>query len=170
MRFQAEEALQIYIEESRDHLTDVEKDLLQIEKQGSNVDEELINKVFRSAHSIKGGAALLGFNNIKELAHKMENLLGKIRDHSVTPDTSVINILLKASDTLRSLVDDTETSDRLDISEHIEALIASCDTTLTENQKTTPETSVTEVHTTPIEPTVSKNATDIPKAPVSHVP
>lgn len=127
MRFQAEEALQIYIDESLDHLADFEHDLLLMEQQGSELDEKIINKVFRGAHSIKGGAGLLGFKNIKELAHKTENLLGMIRDHAVEPHSAIINVLLQAADVLKDLIEDSAHSDDKDISNHLQALIAFCE-------------------------------------------
>jgi len=61
------ENIQVYIEESLEHLETIESDLLQIENGGVELDEEAVNKVFRTAHSIKGGAGFLGFNTIKEL-------------------------------------------------------------------------------------------------------
>jgi two-component system chemotaxis sensor kinase CheA len=48
-----------YLAESREHLADIEADLLAIEKSGADVNEQLVNKVFRAAHSIKGGGGLL---------------------------------------------------------------------------------------------------------------
>jgi len=127
MRFQADEALQIYIDESLDHLADFEHDLLLMEQQGSDLDEKIINKVFRGAHSIKGGAGLLGFKKIKELAHRTENLLGMIRARAIEPHSSVINVLLQVADTLKSLIADPTNSDGRDISDHLQALIAFCE-------------------------------------------
>ena len=54
-----DETLQIYIEESLEHLQDIEQNLLQIESYGADINEELVNKVFRAVHSIKGGPASL---------------------------------------------------------------------------------------------------------------
>ena len=79
-------------------------------------------KVFRAAHSIKGGAGFMGLNNIKELSHRMENVLGMIREREMVPNSEVINILLLASDTLRNLLNDVGSSNKKDISAHIEAL------------------------------------------------
>ncbi|GAH73897.1 unnamed protein product, partial [marine sediment metagenome] len=119
-----DETLRMYVEESLEHLADIENDLLAIEEAGADIDEELVNKVFRAAHSIKGGAGFLGFDNIKELSHKMENILGMIREREMVPNPEMINILLLASDALRHLLGNTSTSNDIDISEHIEALTA----------------------------------------------
>ncbi|NLA74909.1 MAG: histidine kinase, partial [Deltaproteobacteria bacterium] len=80
MSMQDDETLRLYVEESIEHLADIENDLLSIEKDGADINEELVNKVFRAAHSIKGGAGFMGLNNIKELSHKMENVLGMVRE------------------------------------------------------------------------------------------
>ena len=60
-----DETLRMYIEESKEHLESIESDLLMIEQQGEEIDEALVNKVFRAAHSIKGGAGFLGLETIK---------------------------------------------------------------------------------------------------------
>ena len=122
MSIQEDETLRLYVEESVEHLANIENDLLAIEQGGADIDEELVNKVFRAAHSIKGGAGFMGLNNIKELSHRMENVLGMIREREMVPNSEVINILLLASDTLRNLLNDVGSSNKKDISAHIEAL------------------------------------------------
>ncbi len=124
MIIEDEETLQMYVEESREHLADIENDILAIEECGENIDEELVNKVFRAAHSIKGGAGFMGLNNIKELSHKMENVLGMIRDGKLTPNAEITNVLLEASDVLREMINDVQNSNEIDISEHVTALNA----------------------------------------------
>ncbi|MGD9159013.1 MAG: chemotaxis protein CheW [Desulfobacteraceae bacterium] len=124
MSIQDDETLRLYVEESIEHLADIENDLLTIENAGADINEELVNKVFRAAHSIKGGAGFMGLNNIKELSHKMENVLGMIREREMVPNSEIVNILLLASDTLRDLLDNVETSNEMDIDEHVNALIA----------------------------------------------
>ena len=55
MTIENDETLQIFLEESLEHLADIENDFLAIEEAGADIDEDLINKVYRAAHSIKGG-------------------------------------------------------------------------------------------------------------------
>ena len=160
MRFQADEALQIYIDESRDHLADFEHDLLTMERQGPNLDDSLINKVFRGAHSIKGGAGLLGFTKIKELAFKIENLLGLIRDRSISPDSAVINILMQAADTLKDMLVDPSSSDAWDISAHIEALTILADNTPSAAQATPNPTSESKIESRKQTPSKDNRAED----------
>ena len=122
MSFQEDETLRLYVEESLEHLSNIENDLLAIESAGADINEELVNKVFRAAHSIKGGAGFMGLDNIKELSHKMENVLGMIREREMIPNPEIVNILLLASDTLRNLLKNVGESNQMDISEHVEAL------------------------------------------------
>ena len=122
MSMMDDETLQMYVEEAKEHLEDIESDLLQMEQDGANVDEELVNKVFRAAHSMKGGAGFMGLNVIKELAHKIENNLDLVRNGELTPTSEVVNILLSAFDRLRELVDSIEESNEMDVSEHLVSL------------------------------------------------
>ncbi len=124
MTIENDETLQMYVEESQEHLADIENDLLAMEQGGADIDEDLVNKVFRAAHSIKGGAGFMGLNNIKELSHKMENVLGMIRSKEMVPNPEVVNILLLSSDALRDLLSNVLTSNDIDVSEHINALVS----------------------------------------------
>ena len=123
MGVQDDEILKMYVEESQEHLADIENDLLLIEEAGADIDEDLVNKVFRAAHSLKGGAGFMGLNIIKDLSHKIENILGMIRSREVIPNPEIINILLLAFDKLRELINNVDQSNEMDISEHTTALI-----------------------------------------------
>ncbi len=127
MSIEIDETMQIYIEESLEHLADIENDFLAIEEAGENIDEDRVNKVYRAAHSIKGGAGFMGLTNIKDLTHEMENILGKIRSLELVPNPEIVNILLLASDAVRDLMNDVVTSNDKDISEHVKALKAILD-------------------------------------------
>ena len=108
-----------YIEESREHLADIESDLLTIEEQMPDMDRERVNKVFRAAHSIKGGAGFLNFRTIKGLSHGIENVLDLMRNGELAPSHEVVNVLLRAFDTLRDLVNNYKESEQADISRHV---------------------------------------------------
>jgi len=122
MDIEDDETLEVYVEECLEHLADIENDLLAIEEAGADIDEELVNKVYRAAHSIKGGAGFMGLTVIKELTHEMENILGMIRSREMVPDSESISILLSAADTLNDLINNVKTSNEADISTHMEAL------------------------------------------------
>ncbi len=127
MEIEDDEILQGFIEESLEHLADIENDLLAIEEAGANIDEELVNKVFRAAHSIKGGAGFMGLTAIQELSHATENVLGLIRSKNIIPTPEIINVLLIASDQLQSMIEDVHNSNDVDISSSITPLNAIAD-------------------------------------------
>ncbi|BCO09007.1 ATPase [Desulfolithobacter dissulfuricans] len=124
MPIEDDEILQGFIEESLEHLADIENDLLAIEDAGADIDDDLVNKVFRAAHSIKGGAGFMGLTVIQELAHATENVLGLIRSRKLVPTPEIINVLLQASDELQQLIENIHDSNEVDISEHLNALNA----------------------------------------------
>ncbi len=122
MSIEDDEILQGFIEESLEHLADIENDLLSIEEGGADIDVELVNKVFRAAHSIKGGAGFMGLTVIQDLAHAAENVLGLIRSSKLVPNPDIINVLLLAADELQHMIEDVGSSNTVDISSHTTAL------------------------------------------------
>ena len=121
---QPDDMIRLFVDESLEHLSDIENELLAIERRGADIDENLVNKVYRAAHSIKGGAGFMGLVNIKNLTHEMETVLGMIRSREMVPESSVVNVLLLAADALRNLLNDIENSDDADIGDHLAALTA----------------------------------------------
>lgn len=117
-----EELIASFVEEANETLADIENDFLAIEEAGENVDSELINKVFRGIHSMKGSAGFLGLKSIGTLAHEMENVLNLIRNKELVAKPKVVNTLLRGADTLRSMVNDILNSNDVDVSDHIEEL------------------------------------------------
>ncbi len=122
MSSEDDEILQSFIEESVEHLADIENDLLAIERRGADIDEERVNKVFRAAHSIKGGAGFMGLIVIQDLAHVAENVLGLIRSRKLIPTPAVVNALLLAADELQQLLTNVGASNEADISAHVATL------------------------------------------------
>jgi two-component system chemotaxis sensor kinase CheA len=122
MALSEDDLLKAFVEEAMEHLSVIETDFLALERAGEAFDPELVNRVFRAAHSIKGGAGFIGLVNIKELSHKMETVLGRFRKEKRVPSSEIINNLLLAADALKNLVANVETSDRIDISRPMKAL------------------------------------------------
>ncbi len=119
-----DELLQGFISESREHLATIEADLLAIEQAGDAADAELVNKVFRAAHSIKGCSGFLGLNQVKELAHKAETVLDMLRSHKIRPNAEVTNVLLAAFDKLHAMIESPATSESADIALEVQGLVA----------------------------------------------
>jgi two-component system chemotaxis sensor kinase CheA len=130
-----DELVQDYLAECREHLATIETDLLAIEQNGAEIDEHLVNRVFRAAHSIKGGAGFFDLVKIRELGHKTENALDLIRSRELVPTPEVVSILLLAFDKLRDLIADHRASNQADIGEFVLALTTLTAGNLTENEK-----------------------------------
>ena len=113
-----------FVVESCDHLADIESQLLAIEAGGQAVDPELVNTVFRAIHSIKGAAGFFQFSRIEELAHALETVLSLVRNRQLAPDSSITDVLLRAADTLRAMIEDVDHSNEVDVSHHLTALQA----------------------------------------------
>jgi chemotaxis signal transduction protein/HPt (histidine-containing phosphotransfer) domain-containing protein len=111
-----------FVTESKEHIADIEDDLIKIEAGMEHVDPEVINRVFRAAHSIKGSSKFLDLNNIGDLAHKMEDVLNLIRSGKLVPTSDVAGPLLMAADMLKNMLEDVTTSNDMDISEHLISL------------------------------------------------
>jgi two-component system chemotaxis response regulator CheY len=117
-----DEMAQSYLVECGTHLAVMEKNLLAIELGGADVEGELVNCVFRAVHSVKGGAAFFDLAKVHELAHQAEHAMALIRSRQMVPTPGRVSILLRATDTLRALIDDPGASNRVDISAIMTAL------------------------------------------------
>ncbi|MDO9041385.1 MAG: chemotaxis protein CheW [Desulfocapsaceae bacterium] len=169
MQIEDDEILQGFIEESLEHLADIETDLLAIEKAGANIDENLVNKVFRAAHSIKGGAGFMGLTVIQELSHAMENILGMIRSRKLVPNPEIVNILLQGSDKLEAMINNIHSSNDEDITEHLIPLNAIAEGTALQPTapKPAPEPVIEEA--APEEPAVAEDVIQEPAPQAAEV-
>lgn len=93
--------LQIFAEESQEIIETLEHGLLELE--GSE-DPEEINSVFRAAHTLKGNAGIVGFDDVVDLTHLMEGLLDEMRKGRMSPDAEIVGLLLGAVDALKVLM------------------------------------------------------------------
>lgn len=100
-----------FIADSRDHLEAIEPDLLSLERDGIHVSPEIINRVFRAMHSIKGASGFFGFDALMTLSHAMENVFMKIRDGEMRPDPEKTDTLLAGADKVRLLVEAVSTGE-----------------------------------------------------------
>ncbi|MEM6446482.1 MAG: hybrid sensor histidine kinase/response regulator [Cyanobacteria bacterium P01_D01_bin.123] len=100
-----------FIEEAREHMVVLEQGLLSLGEKMS--DAETINDMFRAAHSIKGGAAMLGISSIQKTAHRLEDFFKICRERPVPVDRELETLLLKANDTLGTLLDELQTPEGL---------------------------------------------------------
>ncbi|MBL9163027.1 MAG: Hpt domain-containing protein, partial [Planctomycetaceae bacterium] len=122
MAIEDPELLAEFIAESRDHLSHVEGQLLQIEANGAEIDVDLVNNLFRGIHSIKGAAGFLGLVTVNKLAHSLENVLGLMRTRELSPDSAMVDVMLRAADALTHLVNNADVSNEADVEVHVTKL------------------------------------------------
>jgi chemotaxis protein histidine kinase CheA len=108
-----QQIIHYFIEEAQEHLETVEQGLLDLAEVIS--DAERVNEMFRAAHSIKGGAAMLGFEGIQSTAHKLEDCFKILRDHPVPIDQKLETLFLKGYDALKALVEELANSPTLSL-------------------------------------------------------
>lgn len=98
----------VFLSESAEYLQAISDGLLALE--ANPVDLEPVETVFRGAHSLKGMAAAMGYVRTQELTHKMESLMATVRSRAQVADNSLIDLMLKATDRVREVIED-ESSD-----------------------------------------------------------
>ena len=94
--------LEVFIEESKENLQTCNEQLLELEKDPGNI--AIVNEIFRSAHTLKGMSATMGFEDLANLTHKMENVLDAIRNGKIDVSTDIMDVLFLAVDDLESMV------------------------------------------------------------------
>ncbi|MBD3419187.1 MAG: hypothetical protein GF398_03615 [Chitinivibrionales bacterium] len=119
---QDQEMLNDLIVESREHLENIEPDLLELEQKGNDVPDDLINRLFRAVHSIKGGFGFFGLKQIVSLSHVMENVMSRIRDKELAVTSEMTDCFFQGVDKLRAMLDDVNNSDSIDINEELRLL------------------------------------------------
>lgn len=102
MPFDIDQYKQLFIEEAKEHIDNLTRGLLIVERDPGNVDA--INVLFRSAHTLKGSSAMMGFRDIAELTHKMEDILDGLRKGGRV-SSELVNVLLECVDALNYRLD-----------------------------------------------------------------
>ncbi|ULA63077.1 MAG: hypothetical protein LZF86_100075 [Nitrospira sp.] len=92
-----------FFEESAEHLSTIEDGLLQLEQHPQDLD--LLARIFRAAHSIKGNSGMFGFTAVGQFTHKMETLLDQLRNGRLSVTPAIADILLRSTDCLKLLID-----------------------------------------------------------------
>ncbi len=109
------EVRELFFEESFENLDMMESNLLDLEV--GRIDKELINGIFRAAHSIKGGAGIFSFEHIVNFAHAAETLLDEMRNGEHIVTQSLIDLLLRSGDVLRMMLSALQENTDYDIQE-----------------------------------------------------
>lgn len=100
------ELLREFINESQEHLDNIEQGVLVLEDNPADADT--LNSIFRAFHTFKGGAGFLNLVPIKELAHQLESLLDMARQHKLEITSPIIELILQGGDTLKRFIGEIE--------------------------------------------------------------
>ena len=109
-----------FIEEAKEHLQTLEQGILQL--AASVQDTETVNEMFRAAHSVKGGAAMLGYTSIQKTAHRLEDSFKILKDNPVDVDQKLETLFLNGYDHLQDLIERLESSADFSDSDAVEIL------------------------------------------------
>lgn len=94
--------LEVFIEESKEHLQSCNERLLDLEKNPEDI--SIVNDIFRSAHTLKGMSATMGYEDLASLTHQMENVLDLIRNHKLSVSAELLDVVFLAVDDLEAMV------------------------------------------------------------------
>jgi len=97
----SQEEMAVFLQEADEQIQLLDEDLVNLEKEGAN--SELLQEIFRAAHTLKGSSAMVGLNDMSHVAHAAETVLDLLRIHALEIDTGVIDALLHSLDTLKIL-------------------------------------------------------------------
>jgi chemotaxis protein histidine kinase CheA len=97
-----------FIEEAKEHLQTLEQGILQLATSAQ--DTEMVNEMFRAAHSVKGGAAMLGYFSIQKAAHRLEDSFKILKENNIPVDTKLESLFLGGYDCLQDLIERLESS------------------------------------------------------------
>lgn len=95
--------LEIFIDESNEHLQSLSDQLMILEKEPDNKDT--INEIFRAAHSLKGMAGTMGYKRMQNLTHNMENAFSEVRNERLKVNSQLVDVLFQCLDALETYVD-----------------------------------------------------------------
>jgi len=94
--------LDMFIEESKEHLQAINSNLLLLESDPDNI--QIVNEIFRSAHTLKGMAATMGFEDMASITHEAENVLDLIRNHKLKINSDIMDVIFQSVDLIESMV------------------------------------------------------------------
>ena len=94
--------LEIFIDESNEHLQSLSDQLIILEKEPDNSDT--INEIFRAAHSLKGMAGTMGYKRMQNLTHDMENVFSEVRNGNMKVNSNLVDVLFQCLDALETYV------------------------------------------------------------------
>ncbi len=121
-----DEIIQEFLIESSELLEQLDQDLVTLEERPDDL--ELLNRIFRAAHTIKGSSGFLGFTQISQLTHHMEDVLNKLRKGEMVVTPTIMDVILESVDKLKLLLDEVRngtsgTVDTSDVEAKLKAIL-----------------------------------------------
>jgi two-component system chemotaxis sensor kinase CheA len=107
------EELKVFLEETEEQIELLDNDIVRMEKEADNA--ELMQEIFRAAHTIKGSSGMVGHTRMAELTHAMENLLDKLRNRQLAVSSPIVNALLFGLDALKALKEEVVSQEEADL-------------------------------------------------------
>lgn len=123
-KMETNQYMEMFLEESREHLQTLNECLLELEH--SPEDLSVLNEIFRSAHTIKGMSATMGFTEIAELTHEMENVLDLLRKEQLKANEDIVDTIFKCVDALEQMIETVANGEDItqDVSDLVKKLAA----------------------------------------------
>lgn len=115
--------LNVFMEECREHIQTLNQSLLDLEKNPE--DHAILDKIFRSAHTLKGASATMGYTKMSSLTHAIEDILSKMRSGEMQPSSEIMSTLFSTVDLLEGLaskISDSGKEDDIDVDAVLETL------------------------------------------------
>ncbi len=128
------EDLEVFLQEADENLVALDESIVQLERDPDN--PQLLQEIFRIAHTFKGSSAMFGYRQMTDLAHAMESLFDLVRQGEIAVSTPVIDALLHSLDVLRVLRDDLANSE--DSKVEIEPVVQELETVIAEASGSAP--------------------------------
>lgn len=115
------EILEEFLIEADEILSSLDQDLIELEENPD--DKELLNKIFRGMHTLKGGAGFLGLKSVVEIAHKIEDIFNKLRNDELKLNSEMMDLIFEGVDKLKESIEMIKESEEIPDEEDIKELL-----------------------------------------------
>ena len=161
-----QELLDGFLAETTELLEKLDDDLIALEKASDDTD--LMNRIFRSIHTIKGASSFLGFDLLVKVAHKTEDVLNRLRKGELVVDPEIMDVILEATDLVKLLVSDIKAGDiqERETEGTINKLLPYLLDTAGANQTTAKTPALAQPSQTVTEPPVVSTKPETPESPI----
>lgn len=102
----SQEEITVFFDELQEKIDVISQGLLELEEKG--LDLELVNEIFRAAHTIKGSSGIMGFEKMANLTHEMENVLDQLRNEKLEVSSDLVTVLFACLDSIKTLQDEMQ--------------------------------------------------------------